>query len=43
MTRARLAATRFGWMLLIWCLSVLGLGIAAWLMRLLMRLIGMAA
>jgi hypothetical protein len=33
---------RLGWLVLIWCLSVAALGVAAGLMRLLMRAAGLA-
>lgn len=33
---------KLGWLVLIWSASVLALGAAAWLMRLLMRAIGMS-
>jgi hypothetical protein len=42
-SRLRRLVIRTGWMLLIWMLSVGGLGVAAWSMRLLMRAIGMAS
>jgi hypothetical protein len=34
---------RIGWLLLIWTLSVAGLGLLAWLLRLLMGAAGMTA
>lgn len=34
---------RLGWLVLIWALSVAGLGVAAWLMRLFMSAAGLGA
>ena len=34
---------RLGWLLLIWAASVAALGVAAWLLRVVMRAVGMAA
>lgn len=38
----RLWLQRFGWLLVIWLLSVAGLGVAAWALRLLMQSVGMS-
>jgi len=42
-TGARLWLTRAAWLLAIWGCSVAALGIAAWLMKLVMRVAGMSA
>jgi hypothetical protein len=34
---------RLGWLLLIWAASVVTLGVAAWMLRVVMRAVGMAA
>jgi len=34
---------RLGWLLLIWAASVAALGVAAWVLRVVMRAVGMAA
>ncbi|MES2756689.1 MAG: DUF2474 family protein [Pseudomonadota bacterium] len=39
--KARRWLSRFGWLLAIWAASVAALALAAWLMRLLMRAVGM--
>jgi len=33
---------RMGWLVLIWCLSVVGLGAVAWLLRLFMQAAGLS-
>ena len=42
MSRVRRWAVQFAWLLVIWCLSVCFLGLAAWGMRVLMHAAGMS-